>query len=261
MKHVFLAEENGKISVYDAGSGKPAGSVAFPGYSERPTVDLRFCISTPDGQAFVINRGPRRLRLVRASDGKIIWETPDVIPRGVCFPPVIAGDGKSILLGATTLEDKPYTELRGKLELVRLDLANGKVVARTELKSDSRGDTAFFDRPRLSRDGRVLLLMYGVNELYLADAVANKPLHHHIVFLDKPGLSPDGKRIIGAWSQEIDVYDAATGKPLCHLPIGPQTVQSLHVLPDGRHVFTAGGGGHACLWDLNAALPAPGGSK
>jgi WD40 repeat protein len=260
-KRVFLAEKNGKISIYDAGNGQPAGSLALPGYINRPTVDLRFCISSPDGQAFVVNRGPRRLRLIRASDGNVIWETPDVSPRGLCFTPVIAADGKGILLGVTTLEDKPYTELRGKLELVRLDPATGKVVSRTELKSDSRGDLAFFDQPHLSRDGRVLLIKYAVNELYLVDTVANKALHHHIVFLDNPALSADGKRMIGVSFQDIAVFEAATGKPLSHLPIGQQNVQSLHLLPDGRHALTAGGGGHACLWDLEAALPGAGGTE
>jgi WD40 repeat protein len=260
-KRVFLAEENGKISSYDAGSGKPVGSLALPGFVDRPAMDLRFCISTPDGKAFVVNRGPGRLRLIRASDGNSIWESSDVIPRGFCSAPVVAGDGQSILLGATTMENKPDTELGGKLELVRVDLATGKVVARTELKSDSGGNLAFFHRPRLSRDGRVLLMMYALIDVYIADAMATKVLHHHGLFLQWPALSPDGKRIIGMSLQEIGVFEAATGKPQFHLPIGQQTVQSLHVLPDGRHIFTAGSGGHACLWDLNAALPAAGGTE
>ena len=69
-------------------------------------------------------------------------------------------------------------------------------------------------------------------EVYVADAVANKILQHHrVLFLNSPVLSVDGKRIIGAFLQDIVVFEAATGKKLSHLPIGQQTVQSLHVLP------------------------------
>ena len=81
------------------------------------------------------------------------------------------------------------------------------------------------------------------------------------MFLQRPDLSADGKRIIGVFLQEIAVFDTATGKKLSRLPIGQQTVKSLHVLPDGRHVFTSGDGGHACLWDLKAASPAEGGTE
>ncbi len=149
---VFLAERNGKISTYDARSGQPAGSLALSGYGDQLTA-LRFCISTPDGQAFVINRGMRRLRLIRASNGNDIWESPDVAPRGIGFPPVISGDGKSILQAVTTLEDKPYTELRGKLELVRLDLASGKVVARHGAQ-DQFGGRHDLLRPTSPQSGR-----------------------------------------------------------------------------------------------------------
>ena len=48
-KRAFLAERNGKISVYEAASGKPAGSLALAGYVGRPEA-LRFCISTPMGR-------------------------------------------------------------------------------------------------------------------------------------------------------------------------------------------------------------------
>jgi WD40 repeat protein len=259
-KRVFLAERNGKISIYDAGSGKSAGSIALAGYAGRAAA-LRFCISTPDGQAFVVNRGPGGLRLIRASNGEEIWQSPSVTTRGLCFPPVIAGDGKSILLGVTTLEDKPYTELRGKLELVRVDLSSGKVVARTALKSDSTGDVAFLDQPSLSSDGRTLVMSYGDTEVVLADPVAKKALHHYALFLHRPALSADGKQMIGVFLNEIDVFEVATAKKLFQLPIGAQTVQSLHLLPDGRHVFTSGNGGHACLWDLKAALPVADGQE
>jgi hypothetical protein len=168
---------------------------------------------------------------------------------------MIARDGKSILMGVITFEDRPATELMGKLELVRLDASNGNVVGRTKLVSGSRGSTAWFEQPRLAQDGRTLVLSYGGFEEYVVDAVTNKVLHHRALYLDKPALSADGKWLIGPWLNEIRVFDAASGRKLFRLPIGEQTVQSLHVLPDGGHVFTSGRGGHACVWDLKAALP------
>ncbi len=259
-KRVFLAETNGKISIYDAGSGKVAASLALPGYLGR-AMALRFCISTPDGQAFVVNRSYGRLRLIRASDGRDIWESPEFTPRGICYPPVIAGDGKSIFLGVTTFGDQLDPQDRGRVELVRLDLASGKVVTRTQLPTAFKGDTSFLDQPRLGADGRILIMLFGVAEVLVADTVANRALHHYPLHLQRPELSADGKRIIGVFLQEIAVFETTTGKKLSQLPIGKQTVQSLHVLPDGRHVFTSGDGGHACLWDLNAASPSEGGPE
>ena len=59
--------------------------------------------------------------------------------------------------------------------------------------------------------------------------------------------SRTGVRIVGYFSEGVTIYDATTGKPLSRLPIGPQTVQSLHVLPDRRHVFTPGTADGTCL--------------
>ena len=42
----------------------------------------------------------------------------------------------------------------GKVELVRLDLASGKVVARTRLETALKGDDSFLDQPRIGADGR-----------------------------------------------------------------------------------------------------------
>ncbi len=227
---------------------------ALAGYVGRPEA-LRFCISAARWAGVRRQSRPRAPALIRASDGTDIWESPDLTPRGLVYTPVIAADGKSLLLGVVTLEDKPYTELRGKLELVRLDLASGKVLARIRLESASTGDTAWLDQPSLSSDGRTLIMTYGVSEVLVADTAANRALHHHAVFLSRPTLSADGKQMMGVFLQDIAGFETATGKPLFRLPIGAQTVNSLHLLPDGRHVFTSGGGGHACLWDLKAALP------
>jgi WD40 repeat protein len=256
-KRVFLAERNRRITIWDTLGGQRTGSVSLAGYIGRANA-LRYCISMLDGPAFLINRGLSGLRLIRASDGKEIWESPAVTPRGIAFPPVIEPDGKRILLGVVTSEDKPYSELRGKLELVRVDASSGKVVDRTELKSQSRGDTAWFEQPRLSPGGRFLVMSYGLAEEFVADAVENKALYYHSAFLSQPALSADGKQIIAVFLQDLGVFEAATGKELLALPIGQQTVRSLHVLPDGRHVFTSGDGGNACLWDLKAALPKSG---
>lgn len=255
-KRVYVAQSLGKIEIFDADSGRPAGSLTLPGYAATPR-DLHSCIGTPDGGAFVVNRG-RRLRLIRASDGGTIWESPDLTPRGIGYPPILARDGKEVFLAVTT-----YAEAGdgGKLEVVRVELAGGKVAARVELKPALPGLPSFAEQPRLDADGRLLLLDYNITELFLIDAVANRQRHHHIQFLERPDLSPDGRRIVGFFSEAIVVHDATTGKPLSRLPIGRQTVQSLHVLPDGRHVFTAGSGGHARLWDLNAATPAQAGPE
>lgn len=250
-KRVYVAQSHGKIDIHDADTGRPAGSLALPGYGETPR-DLKFCVGTPDGRAFVVNHDTR-LRLIRAADGGLVWESPAVIRVGLVFPPVVAGDGKGLLLATTAVEGDLVTGNTGASELVRIDLATGKVVARAELKASSPG--SFFDQPRLSADGRLLLVSYNFSELFVADAVATRPMHHHLHFLDRPDLSPDGRKIVGFFSDRLLVYDAATGRPLSRLPIGQQTIQSLHILPDGRHVFTSGKGGHACLWDLNAAFP------
>ncbi|MGO9465545.1 MAG: hypothetical protein ACLQVF_15485 [Isosphaeraceae bacterium] len=258
-RQVYVAQSQGKIEMYDAGSGRPAGSLVLPAHDARPK-DLRSCISAPDGGSFVVNRGPRQRR-IRASDGAPLWESPDLTPRGLCYPPALTRDGKGIVLAVTTY-DKPGTGSRNKLELVRLDLASGKVVARTELKSGVAGSPSFFDQPRLDADGRLVLLWYNISEFFLIDALTNRPLHHYVQVGERPDLSPDGRRVVSYFSGQIAVYDAATGNPLSRLPMGrQQTVQSLHVLPDGRHVFTAGDGSHACLWDLDAALPAEGGPE
>jgi WD40 repeat protein len=257
-QHVFLAEVTGKISVWEAASGKLARSFALPGYATRANT-LRFCVGAPKGDTVLINRGMKRLRLVEWSSNKDVWESSDLTARGICSSPIYSRDGKRILVGVITYEDKPYTELRGKLELVRLDAANGKVVDRTALKSNSTGGTTWFEQPKLDSDGRTLLLAYGAAEVFVADAVVNRELHHHNLFLSSPALSPDGKWIIGGFLDSIDVHDAATGKKLLRLPIGDHTVHSLEVLPDGRHVFTTGPGGRAYLWDLKEALPAKGG--
>ena len=252
-RRVYVAQSIGKIENLRRRQRPAGGLPGLAGLCARPN-DLRFCISTPDGGAFLVERG-RRLRRIRAADGGLIWESPDLTRGGVCYPPILARDGKSAFLPVTTYT---ATADEGRLELVRVELAGGKVTARVEVKSAVPGVPALIDQPRLDADGRLLLLSYNVSELFLMDAVTNRPLHHHVQFLDRPDLSPDGRQLVGYFSEGVTVYDAATGKPLSRLPIGPQTVQSLHVLPDGRHVFTSGTGGHACLWDLDAALPGAG---
>ncbi|HEV3078726.1 MAG TPA: WD40 repeat domain-containing protein [Gemmataceae bacterium] len=252
---VFLAEENGKISVWDAATGKLTRSLTLPGYGARKN-QLRFGVGGPGANTLLINRGTSRLRLFDVSSGKDVWESAELSVRGLCRTPAYPPKAKHIWLGVTTFEDKPYTELRGKLELVRLDTANGKVLDRSTLKSASTGDPSWFEQPRLTADGRTLLLSYGPVEIFLADAVTNKELHRYSLFLDRAALSADGKWMIGGSLGGLEVYDTATGKKSSRLPTGDQTLFSLEVLRDGRHVFTTGEGGRACLWDLKAALPA-----
>src|SRR5262249_9594878 len=144
-QQVYVAQSHGKIEIFDAGSGRPAASLIVPGYGARPK-DLRSCISTPDGRSLVINRG-RGLQRIRASDGGNLWDAPDLTPRGFCYPAMLTKDGKGIVLGVSTLEGQPGAGPDGKLELVRLDPASGKVVARVELKSAAPGTPSLVDQP------------------------------------------------------------------------------------------------------------------
>lgn len=251
-KRVYLAETNGKITVWNTTSGKRAASFELKGYTERGG-HLRFCVAASDGRSFAVNRR-RRVVLIDAASGKDIWESPELSARAMCYPPAFSPDGKTLYLGVATHENKPYTELRGKLELVRLAAATGKIIDRTRVPTDGTGDLMWFEQPRLTSDGRSLILAYGVSEVNIADATLNKIRHHYVFILDQCALSPDGKWFVGADLENLRVRETATGKELYRLPIGKQTVQSLHILPDGRRVLVTGSGGLACVWELK--LPA-----
>jgi WD40 repeat protein len=252
-RRVFLAETTGKVTVFETTGGTKASGFELKGYTDRGH-RLRFCVAAPDGRSFAVNRGARRIALIDAATGKDVWESPDRSPRGMCYYPVFTPDGKKLFSGVTTYEERAYSELQGKLELVRLDAATGKVIDRAKIESKSTGDLSWFEQPLLTPDGRTLALPYWMIEVSVVDAAANKVLHFHSISSTRFAVSPDGKWLVGADRNAIRMYDTTTGKELYSVPVGDQIIESLHVLPDGRRVLATGRGGLACVWDLTPAL-------
>src|SRR5207302_8855160 len=113
--------------------------------------------------------------------------------------------------GLITFGGRPGARLRGTLELVRLDAATGQVAGRTELESASGGDVTWFDQPRVTPDGRRLLIVYGSFEHFIADAAEGKVLHRYPRLLNPSALTPDGARVIGAGLDDVRAYEVATG--------------------------------------------------
>jgi WD40 repeat protein len=253
-KRAYFAESNGRVTVWDVVGGKELLRWTVEQSGARS--ELRFCVAAPDGKSFVVNRGPRQVARLDAATGKELWASPDLTPRGIVYPPVFTPDARALVLGITGFDHPKDSSLRGRLDLLRLDPTSGKVLARIEPKTASEGDVQWFDQPRVSSDGRTLLVRYGMTELFVVDLPNDKVVTRPLGFW-AADVSPDGKWLVCDKGNGIAVHDAQTGNERFRVNTGTRTITSLRVLPDGKRVFVSAPGGKACLWAL-APQPVPG---
>jgi WD40 repeat protein len=108
---------------------------------------------------------------------------------------------------------------------------------------------------RFSPDGRQVLTASDGRFARTFDSVTGKPLRKfdtgsELVWAATWGAG--GRRILTATVNGGDVWDAAGGRRLLHLPTtGDEYRGAITMSPDGRHALTAGKGTSAWLWDLD----------
>ena len=247
----FLAESHGKVTVWDSESGRNVAQFGLRGYAQQ-TGWLRFCVGSPDGKSFVVNRGRERVVRVDAVTGKEVWESPHFAERSSCHPVQFAPDGKTILLGLTSYQEKP--EFQYTFEILRIDAISGNALADPILLGTVKNKN--FDpltQPQFSKDGRTLMISAGIGpyQTWFFDTASNTVLRKHDLWLELPRLLPDGKKFLGlTTSDAIAICDVQTGKAAREISMGKEGVRSLNVFPAGGRVLLSGSGGLACVWDL-----------
>jgi WD40 repeat protein len=245
----FADPVTGTVTVWSVADGKPVSAADTGTKGGKP--GLWFCVPAPDGRSFAVNRGLNRLARIDAATGREQWVSDELFQKGTSHAPAFSPDGKELVLGVVDYRAPAGSRVDGRLELVRLDAATGKLLARADVETETGGSTAWFQRPEFSADGARLALPYGGFEVSVYDTKTWKLVRRHGVLAAAVALAPDGTWLATGESGELTGYDAATGKEWFVRPIADGWVSSLSILPGGR-VLTSGPGGVARLWDVSA---------
>jgi hypothetical protein len=83
------------------------------------------------------------------------------------------------------------------------------------------------------------------------------PALRHAARVDLAALSRDGQLLVTATGSEAFLWDAATGEPLGPSLQGPDGVQSVEVLSDGKRVLLGCANGQVRCWELGHARRDP----
>lgn len=142
-----------------------------------------------------------------------------------------APDGKTLIVG------DPYS-------IRWWDPVAGKLIRRF----DGIGSESYalqYSPARFTPDGKTLVFQTG-HALLRWDATTGKPLFPeqdtgHCGYVNGIGISPDGKRIATrGMDNRVCVWDAATGKQLCHAPAYWTNSPSIDFSPDGKFLCVGG---------------------
>ena len=242
-KQVFFANRhNGTITTWTAADGKLLGTINSGNASPK---SLRFCVPTPDGQAFVVNRERDQLARINARTGETEWIATELYKRGALCAPAFAKDGKTIYCCGKEFEKDARSS---GFEFLMLEASNGKLKSRTKADTKIGGSLDLPNRLRFSPDGKRLILDYLIDLFVVCDAQTFQPIHRH-AHPTQIAISPDASIVLLEWSGSIEGYASDSRKSLFKMKTDNWRA-SMCILPDNRHFLTSEGNGSAKLWAM-----------
>ena len=215
---------------------------------------------SPDGQTLVISdeRGKLRFYDARTRRQRATYELDRPKGKDVFGAMQLAysPDGRNLAIAQRWAEEKPRVTV--------LDTRSRRPVARFEIPDRE------YDLMRYAADGRTLnLVMTDVNTDYGSDLIRHDarsgrrlgpavPLGYGYLTAGTNTvrgpltLTPDGRRVVVAGSEETVVRDAATGRVVRRLPVGFDQTSQAEVSADERWLAVAGEEGALRLLDLRS---------
>lgn len=136
--------------------------------------------------------------------------------------------------------------------LITWDLKTGKAGVRIDLLDYPRTasftwDGRQFATPSRNPSGEISLIDVRSGKRELSSPKARRPAGDHQS--DLLGFSPDGKRLLIAFSRELVIIDVATGKEHGHLEGHAGEFSTFAVSPDGAQIATADRAGLIRIWN------------
>jgi WD40 repeat protein len=247
-RRVVAGEGHIDIRVFPIDGGEPS-----PRVSCQLRLDggwMNFLAWAPDGSSVFADGSGMILCRVNLPGGKIVWTEGDEDIHAHALTP----DGKFVV-----------REQRDRIQL--LDSATGKVCTtfRVEVPPEAARDSWPLRALAISGDGKQLATSVGKNTIAICDISGRERARFAAAQRKKMAataasdscrvealaFTPDGKWLVsGADDGEVQVLEAATGREIVRFDGHDSTVAQVAVAPDGRSVFSAGGDGHVCQWDL-----------